>query len=84
MCLGKIMGLWLVYGLASAFLGSKAASALHWIKNRPGRDAMGGFGVSGVVERKTPVKTIFCDQDGRFGLRTIIFHRRPKTVFTFH
>ena len=36
MCLGKTMGLGLVYGLSSAFLGSKAALALRWIKNRPG------------------------------------------------
>lgn len=35
MCLGKIMGLGLVYGLSSAFLGSKAALALRWIKKPP-------------------------------------------------
>ena len=45
MCLGKIMGLGLVYSLPSAFLGSNAAIALHWMKKRPGRDAVGGFGV---------------------------------------
>ena len=36
MSLGKIIGLGLVYSLSSAFLGSKAALAQHWIKNRPG------------------------------------------------
>lgn len=59
MCLGKIMALGLVYSLSIAFLGSKAALALYWIKTRSGRDAVGGFGVSGAVERKTPLKQFF-------------------------
>lgn len=82
MCLGKIMGLGLVYSLASTFLGSKAPHVPALDKNRTGRDAVGSFGVSGAVERKTLGKTIFCYQDGRLGLRTIIFRRRPKILFT--
>jgi hypothetical protein len=73
MCLGKIMGLGLVYSLASAFLGSKTAMALHWIKNRPGRDAVGGFGVSGAVERKTPLRQFFVTRMADWGYAQSFF-----------
>ena len=43
MCLGKIMTLGLVYSLPSAFLGSKAALALHWIKKPPRARCRGRF-----------------------------------------
>jgi len=53
------MGLGLVYSLTSTFWGSKAPHVPALDKNRPGRDAVGDFGGSGAVERKTPVRQFF-------------------------
>ena len=83
MCLGNIMGLWLVYSLASAFWGSKAPHVPALDKNCPGRDAVCSFRVSGAVERKTPVRQFFVTgiADWCYAQSFFIDDRKPCSHF---